>query len=589
MADTTDNSPTRAAQFLPQENTPFSFSWAALILGGATGILTALFLFVQIHRIENENNQSEFFLLAEHNDFVMQEELNSLILNLKYAGALYSLVPKKSDSEFATFLSPYKTTKSYLQKINWHALPVDFHTKSTQYQASVQIALHEKRLVPYFPPPATDPSEDFLIDLILPIADLTTEKFVGLINATINFSELIRSGLSPEYAESANIYFFQHQDRLLYFFNAEQKPRKTLAPSPQGLTNTQKIFLGDATLTVIYEATPSYTAHTWQATIAAAITLLITGLIVITASTLMRLEKKQFSHLLHEEQTHQTKEVIDLLEITKTRLAAQENLASLGGLTAGIAHEIKNPLNFINNFSTLSIDLIRDIDVFLTKYQQVGTDKERQEIQQSLLTLKENMGTIHTQGVRANTIVQRMLAHSRGKPGEWGQHDIHKLLNECIDLAYQEMCNKNPNFYVSIEKTFDPHVKEIEIVENDISRAFLNLLSNAFQSIEEKQKRLGSTYKHPTVTLKTEKVGHFLRIQVRDNGLGISEANQGNLFTPFFTTKPAGSGTGLGLSISYNIIVREHQGSLTFHSAENEYCEFTMTLPLERKKEVTHL
>lgn len=573
----------------------FSFSWIAIIVRGIVGTCISIFIFTQIHRIEDENTMSQFLLLADHDDFVIQENINSLILNLKYAGSIYSILPKVSDHEFSEFISPQVMTKSYVKEVIWHSLPFNPKEYEPQLLKSAKMALKEKKVIPHFygisnPHKTTD----LFITLFVPISKNMHDTALGMVIATINFSKLIKESLSPEYYNSADIFVFREtspgKQQLIYFFNADDNPTITLPKSAKEVmlnpfTNQQKVTVGNETLIFAYQATPSYTAHTWQATIAAGIAVLITSFIVVTAWILLEIEKRQFSNVLYEEHIQEIEGTIDMLETTKNRLVAQENLASLGGLTAGIAHEIKNPLNFINNFSTLSIELINEIDAFLIKYQHIGTNEERKEIYESISNLKENISTIHEQGRRADNTIQRMLAHSRGKPGEWGMTDIHKLIEEYINLSYHGMRAKNSNFNVKIEKEFDPAVKMIEVVGNDMSRVFLNLLNNAFQSIEEKQRRVGSAYSNPTVNIKTQIIGNFLRIKIRDNGIGINEANKGNIFTPFFTTKPTGQGTGLGLSLSYNIIVREHSGSLTFDSTEGEYCEFIITIPLQRKKE----
>lgn len=573
----------------------FSFSWIAIIIRGIVGTCIAIFVFTQTHRIEDENTVSQFLLLTDHNDFVIQENVNSLIINLKYAGSLYSLLSKVSDHEFTEIISPQIKTKSYVKEIEWHSGPLSPDDYKTGLQKYAETALEKNIVVPYFEP-GSDPDKNgpLMVTLFVPIKNQADQSSIGLVSATINFSELIMQSISPEHLDSTDIYVFRNineiQQQLIYFFNAAQNPNPTIPASLKDalmlpFSHEQTISIGEEILVFVYVATPIYTEHTWQATIAASIAVLITSFIVVTAWILLEIEKRQFSNVLHEEHIQEIEGTIDMLEMTKNRLVAQENLASLGGLTAGIAHEIKNPLNFINNFSTLSIDLINEIDSFLIKYQQVGTNEERKDIYESISNLKQNISTIHEQGKRADNTIQRMLAHSRGKPGEWGLTDIHKLIDEYINLSYHGMRAKNSNFNVKIEKDFDPGVKEIEVVGNDMSRVFLNLLNNAFQSIEEKQRKAGAAYNNPTVSVKTQIIGNYLRIKIRDNGTGIEEKNKGNIFTPFFTTKPTGQGTGLGLSLSYNIIVREHGGSLTFDSTENEYCEFIITIPLQRKKE----
>jgi len=402
-------------------------------------------------------------------------------------------------------------------------------------------------------------------------------------SADPDFNAVVRNAVNTEYRDAARIYIFDNQGALAAHFNgpAVEDPE---ALSTDEFTQRLTLKLGDKQWEAVFLATPSFTAYTWQGAIAAGIGTFITLFIVVTAWILLEVEKRQFTHVLHEDHVHEMENTVDQLEITKNRLVAQENLASLGGLTAGIAHEIKNPLNFINNFSTLSGELIDTLENFIRKHQTAIEQNELDEMENSIMTLRENIRTIHEQGSRADSTIQRMLAHSRGKPGEWMMTDIHKLLEEYINFSYHGMRAKTSSFNVKIEKNFDRSIEKIEVVANDMSRVFLNLLNNAFQSVDEKRKKLGSDYR-PEVTITTQNVGNYFRIRIRDNGTGIKEENKGNIFTPFFTTKPTGLGTGLGLSLSYNIIVREHKGSLTFESKEGEFCEFIITIPKVAKKE----
>ena len=158
-------------------------------------------------------------------------------------------------------------------------------------------------------------------------------------------------------------------------------------------------------------------------------------------------------------------------------------------------------------------------------------------------------------------------------------------IEEYLNLAYHGMRAKNPNFNVKMVKEFDTSIKQVEVVVNDLSRVFLNLLNNSLHALDERKKREGASYTNPTLTVSTQNIGNYIRIRIRDNGVGIKEKDKPNIFTPFFTTKATGFGTGLGLSISYNIIVREHGGSITFESEENEFTEFIITIPLQPKKE----
>ena len=282
----------------------------------------------------------------------------------------------------------------------------------------------------------------------------------------------------------------------------------------------------------------------------------------------------------YEIQNVTLQQTIEELRETRDRLIIQEKLASLGALTAGIAHEIKNPLNFINNFAELSLQLRENLEGHLNAIKSFISEKEAQELKDSLNTLKLNLSKIYEHGKRADSIVHNMLQHSRGTPGEKILTDIHKLLDEYIALSYHGMRAQDATFKVKIEKLYDSSISSINVVPQEISRVFLNLLNNAYYSVNQKAKQqpADSTYE-PIVRIKTEKYQNQIMIKIWDNGLGFSSHILSKLFTPFFTTKPTGAGTGLGLSLSYNIIVQGHGGSLSAESREGEYAEFTITLP----------
>lgn len=282
----------------------------------------------------------------------------------------------------------------------------------------------------------------------------------------------------------------------------------------------------------------------------------------------------------YEIQNVQLEQTIKELRQTKDRLITQEKLASLGALTAGIAHEIKNPLNFITNFAELNLQLQNDIEQYLNVLKLSLSEKEQEELGDLLNTLKLNMSKILEHGRRADSIIYHMLQHSRGTPGEKRVSNIHQLLDESINLAYHGMRAQDSSFNAKIEKHYDTSIPPISVVPQEISRVVINLLNNAFYSVNSKRKQSPTPASYqPTIKMTTEKNTDEIVIKIWDNGLGITPEVLPKLFTPFFSTKPSGEGTGLGLSLSYNMIVQGHGGTLTATSQLGEFAEFKMTLP----------
>jgi signal transduction histidine kinase len=274
-----------------------------------------------------------------------------------------------------------------------------------------------------------------------------------------------------------------------------------------------------------------------------------------------------------EQKNTQLELALDKLKRSQLQLIQSEKLASLGQLTAGIAHEIQNPLNFVNNFSLLSNELIGEM-------KEVKTEEDRNEILDDLQT---NLEKINHHGKRADSIVKNMLEHSRQSTGEKQQININQLCDEYFNLAFHGMRANNIDFNCELKKNFSEDLPVINVIPQDISRVLINLFNNAFYAVFQRSKDQskgdsGFAYV-PSVSLSTGITDQFIVIKVVDNGIGIPKNIKEKIFTPFFTTKPSGQGTGLGLSLSYDII-KAHGGDITVESEEGKGAEFTITIPL---------
>ncbi len=269
---------------------------------------------------------------------------------------------------------------------------------------------------------------------------------------------------------------------------------------------------------------------------------------------------------------------LENLKSTQDQLISQEKLASLGQLTAGIAHEIKNPLNFVNNFSELSVGLIDELNDEFAKIKNKVEEEEYSEITEILSMLQQNSEKIKEHGKRADSIVHSMLQHSRGKTGDKQKIDINSMLDEDLNLVYHGLRAQDNTFNITIEKNYDTNLEKLNVVPQDMSRVFLNILTNG--CYEAHRKKTDTKSEEPAkIIVTTIDAGKYVEIRIKDNGHGIPKKIRDNLFTPFFTTKPAGKGTGLGLSISYDIVVQEHKGELFFESEEEKFSEFFIRLP----------
>ncbi|GAO42734.1 ATP-binding protein [Flavihumibacter petaseus] len=266
------------------------------------------------------------------------------------------------------------------------------------------------------------------------------------------------------------------------------------------------------------------------------------------------------------------RKILDELRATQAQLIQREKMASLGELTAGIAHEIQNPLNFVNNFSEVNADLMSE----LKEAVAAGDMIEVASLAEDILRNEEKI--LH-HGKRADGIVKGMLEHSRQGAGERKPTDINALLAECLQLSYHGFRAKEKNCHVSLETALDDSIGDVEMVAQDIRRVLLNLLNNAFYAVCQKQLNGHAAYT-PAVSVRTQYEKDAIRISVWDNGTGVSSAILNKIFQPFFTTKPTGVGTGLGLSLSYDIITKGHGGELFVQSKEGEYAEFVVRLPV---------
>jgi signal transduction histidine kinase len=276
-----------------------------------------------------------------------------------------------------------------------------------------------------------------------------------------------------------------------------------------------------------------------------------------------------------QEQTEALKKAMSELEASQLQLVQKEKMASLGELTAGIAHEIQNPLNFVNNFAEINTELLVEIKEWISSLQLpvIQTDEATGLVKD----ISDNLHKILQHGKRADSIVKNMLQHSRKQMGEMELTDINELAEEYLKLSYHGYRAKNKTFNCSIVTSFDERVTAINIIPQEIGRILINLFNNAFYATAQKQDIGIQDYK-PQVSLSTTRTAHSVKIVIKDNGLGIAQKFIDKIYQPFFTTKPTGEGTGLGLSMSYDII-KAHQGKLTVESVEGEFASFTIELP----------
>jgi len=290
---------------------------------------------------------------------------------------------------------------------------------------------------------------------------------------------------------------------------------------------------------------------------------------ILLEETIEELEQKRKSV---EETNNALQQSLDDLKAAQTQLVQAEKMASLGELTAGIAHEIQNPLNFVNNFSEVSKELLDEMKEEIEK----GNYDDVKDIANDVI---QNLEKINHHGKRADGIVKGMLQHSRTSSGQKEITDINALADEYFRLAYHGLRAKDKTFNAAMKTDYDENIGLVKVISQDIGRVILNLITNAFYVVTEKKKLIGDGYE-PVVSVSTKKEKDTIIIKVSDNGNGIPDKILDKIFQPFFTTKPTGQGTGLGLSLSYDIITKAHGGALKVETKEGEGTEFIISLPV---------
>ena len=277
-------------------------------------------------------------------------------------------------------------------------------------------------------------------------------------------------------------------------------------------------------------------------------------------------------------------EALENVQKMQVQMVAEQKLASLGQLATGVAHEIKNPLNFVTNFSEVSVELIDEIDEVMTEIKDKEEGDLAAEIEPILSDLRLNLLKIKEHGERADGIVRSMLEHSRSAPGDWRETDLNGLLKQYVDLAYHSMRAHGQGFNATLSEDLDPEIGMVEVVPQEISRAFLNIITNAYQALDQKRLATNDPEYEPELRVATRQVGEQAEILIHDNGPGVSKELRERIFEPFVTTKAPGEGTGLGLSLTMDILAR-HGGTISLDSEEGAFTEMRIALPLKRPVE----
>lgn len=266
------------------------------------------------------------------------------------------------------------------------------------------------------------------------------------------------------------------------------------------------------------------------------------------------------------------------LKTAQEQMIVHEKLAALGTLTAGIAHELRNPLNFVNNYAEGSIELLDDLLEAIETQAPPLKPETRSVIQELITELKTNSGTIYLHGQRAEQIISSMMQHARMENSLPQLTDLNGLLDEAVDLTYHSQRVQHSGFNVTIHRDYEANIGQLQLLPSELCRAFINLIDNAFYAMQSKQKIMGKEF-IPMLSVSTRQLENNVQICIQDNGTGINPEYQSKIFEPFFTTKPTGEGTGLGLSMAYEIIVRQHNGTLKLETEEEGQTTFVITLP----------
>ena len=394
---------------------------------------------------------------------------------------------------------------------------------------------------------------------------------------SLKYSDVLKSmGLKNVDAYKALSYSYELNNKpdsaLKYYKLAIQCLDSTSNSKIENLTKAQSLAFEDQLKLKALEKEKEDTQNKIRT-----ITLLAGLVIMFLVGFLLyrnNIQQKKVNKLL-QEQKEETESTLTALKQTQNQLVQKEKLASLGELTAGIAHEIQNPLNFVNNFSELSLDLVKE----LREEKQKTKDKRDEALEDEILSvLTENQEKINHHGKRASSIVKGMLEHSRASTGEREMTDINKLADEYLRLSYHGLRAKDKNFNSDYKTDFDETIPELNVVPQDIGRVILNLINNAFYAVNERAKQNADNNYAPLVTVSTKRIADKIEIIVKDNGNGIPDKIKEKIFQPFFTTKPTGEGTGLGLSLAYDIITKGHSGELKVESEEGEGSTFTVIL-----------
>ena len=269
------------------------------------------------------------------------------------------------------------------------------------------------------------------------------------------------------------------------------------------------------------------------------------------------------------------------LETLRQQLKDQEKLASLGMLSAGIAHEIQNPLNFVINFSKMSFKLLKDLNDIVEDNEDKIDEADREELDDIVTDLRENLGKIVEHGERAISIIRGILMMSRGKEGEFIPVDICRSVKEYVWLSYHAMRANYKGFNISIHEEYQEDMPMLQVIPQDFNRAVLNVMNNACYAVWKKSQYATADYV-PTIAVSVKSDGNDVVVSIKDNGEGMSKEVKEHIYENFFTTKPAGQGTGLGMAITYDIIVNKHHGRIDIDSEEGEYACFTFTIPAKK-------